>query len=145
MPTKTYYKPNRKEVRHFSVCDAARVARYAVRDDGSPEEVLACIAKGLGFTHISLSRPTSVEAASLPDVIKKIPEVLEKVLVILKILIKKYPWLPFVKDVVSAINDLLSIVDKFLELTGPKQKPVDEVIDHEKCDCKTQKLLPKPS
>jgi hypothetical protein len=150
MPEKTYFKPNRTKVRHFSVCDAARVARYAVRDDGSPEEVLACIARGLGFTHISLSRPTSLEAAALPDVIKRLPEFLEKALVLLKILIKKYPWLPFLKDIIDTIQGILKIADKILELTGPEQKKVGDVIDKNKCDCKKENmkrtlLLEKPT
>jgi len=60
MTVKTYNKPNRTKIRTFTSCDVARIAREVVRDEGStPEEVLACIAKGLGFTHISLSRTTN--------------------------------------------------------------------------------------
>lgn len=42
--------------RYFSSCDCARVARNVVEDrDVSPESVIACVAKGLGFTYLGLS------------------------------------------------------------------------------------------
>lgn len=149
MPVKTYYKPNRTKPRYFKMCDAARIAREVVRDNpgDTPEEVLACIAKGLGFTHISLSRPTSVQASALPAVIiRNLPALLEKLSEVITILIKRYGWLlPFLKDIVDGIDRIRKIIDKVIELTEPKQSPVDDVIAPGKCNCKIPKALPKPN
>jgi hypothetical protein len=118
------------------MCDAARVAREVVRDnDDTPEEVLACIAKGLGFTHISLSRPTVVQSG-FPEVIAELPAVLEKLIVILKILMKKYSWLiPLVKNLVDILDKGKSLWDKLVDL--PKQILVTEAV-HGKCQCKME-------
>jgi len=148
MPTKTYYKPNRTKPRLFKVCDAARIAREVVRDDPetTPEEVLACIAKGFGFTHISLSRPRVVAGSLLPTVVRNLPAIIEKLTELIVILIKRYGWLaPFFKDIVDALDKLRKIIDA-LTKDDPPQSPVDEVINSEKCNCKKTetKLLDKP-
>jgi hypothetical protein len=56
MPKYCFIKPNRKEIRHFKPCDAARIAKFAAESPNyGRTHVLACIAKGLGFTHVCLS------------------------------------------------------------------------------------------
>jgi len=142
MAIKTYNKPNRTQpypLRYFKQCDAARVAREVIKRDpqSTPEQVLACVAKGLGFTHISLSRTTSVEASILPAVIRNLPVLVEKALTLLRALVKKYGWLlPFVKDLLNLLEKIKKIVDDILRLTEPRQERVDDVIDGEKCKCK---------
>jgi hypothetical protein len=56
MPRYCFERPNRKEVRHFKSCDVARIARFAASNPNyGRTHVLACTAKGLGFTHVCLS------------------------------------------------------------------------------------------
>ncbi len=141
MPQKTYYKPNRTKIRHFKTCDAARVAREVLRFDSetTPEEVLACIAMGLGFTHISLSRVQVVEASLVPAVIRNFPALIEKFIVILANLIKKYSWLkPYLKEAIEDLMIAKKLVDKFIEMTEPKQELCINVINREKCACKKE-------
>ena len=66
MPRYCFNRPNRKNKRYFSACDAARIAREVVKDRGlTPEEVLACVAKGLGFTHIIVNKKN---VSPFPDI-----------------------------------------------------------------------------
>lgn len=141
MPQKTYYKPNRTKPRHFKTCDAARVAREVLRFDTetTPEEVLACIALGLGFTHISLSRVVAVEASLFPKVIRNLPAIVERLIEVLAALIKKYSWLkPILKEIIDDLVVAKKLVDKFLELTEPKQELCINVINRDKCACKRE-------
>lgn len=137
MPIVCRVKPNRTKARLFSSCDAARIAREVVKDDKSltPEQVLACIAKGMGFTHISLSRLTVVESGISLDKKTILPLVLslEKGLILLS---KKG------RIVKQFLAPLLVILKKIIDIAGrvdiaePPQANVDDVIVKGKCDCK---------
>lgn len=130
-------KPKRSKPRYFSACDAARVARQALYDDPelTPEIVLACIAKGLRFQYISLSRVEVVESGvNLSKVdprlamlgLKKVIELIEK-------------GTPFFKKVllplVPALKKALDYLSKVDTIDAPQQA-VDDVIPKGKCECK---------
>ena len=76
MPRVCYIRPNRKRPRYFKPCDVARIAQNCLDDsDGSvtAEQLLAVVAKQLGFTHISLSvDPRSVDDKSTSLLIDKL-------------------------------------------------------------------------
>lgn len=141
MPLVCIQRPNRTKRRYFTACAAARIAREVVKDDPetTPEEVLACIAKGFGFSHISLSRQTVVESGINLDKKSVLPLLLtlEKGLISLA---KKYS---FLKDFLAP---LLVILKKALDLLGrvdvaePPQAEVDDVINKEKCKCKDSQV-----
>lgn len=141
MVQKCYNKPNRTKKRTFSTCDAARIAREVVRDEpeATPETVLACIAKGFGFTHISLSRIRMVESGiGLGKVpIKPAVIILEKALIKLsKIDLFKKALGP----ILIAVKKIIDLADK-IDTIDPPQKEVDDVIDKERCKCKDQPKL----
>jgi len=136
--------PNRTKKRYFTACDAARIAREVVRDDSetTPEQVLACIAKGMGFSHISLSRQRAVESnVSLS----------KPTITLAKTLLKKS--IPLLRKfnlpkVIAVLSTLLSALDKLetvidLLLNQPKQDKVDDAINKDKCKCKDQPNQPK--
>jgi hypothetical protein len=142
MPVKTYDKPNRSKPRYFKMCDAARIAREVVRDNpgDTPEEVLACIAKGFGFTHISLSRISVVEGSLFPVPIRGLPALIAGIIVALQALLKKYGYLlPVLKDIISLLQKITNILDKWLSEKEPDQAKVDDVISEGKCKCKPTK------
>jgi len=126
------------------MCDAARIAREVVKDDPetTPEEVLACVAKGFGFTHISLSRVRTVESAV---VLTKIP-----IKPILSLLKRSLTQLSRVKVLRDYLGPILVILDKVIDIadildaTEPEQKKVEEVINKDKCNCKI-KEKPQPT
>lgn len=137
MVTKCYEKPNRKFPRYFKTCDAARIAREVVRDDPetTPEEVLACIAKGFGFTHISLSRQRLVESGVS---LGKIP-VKSTIAIILALIVKlaKNKRLrELLTPLIAALKKLLDYLDKLEKLFDIEQAEVDDVINPDKCRCK---------
>ncbi len=131
------YIPNRTKKRYFSACDAARIAREVVKDQkATPEEVLACIAKGLGFTHISLSRQRVVESG----VILKKDTVVGLVLILKKasvILLRRFPKIAkYVIPIIKGIDALVDAIDAIID--SPDQAKVDDAIDKDKCKCKDQ-------
>lgn len=139
MSKKCYEKPNRTARRYFKTCDAARIAREVIRDDPetTPEEVLACIAKGLGFTHISLSRQRVVESGvSLGKVpIKPALTLLQKLLVELT---KKSNLLKrLLGPSLAALKKALDLIEK-IDTLDPPQEEVDKAINKDKCKCKDQ-------
>lgn len=117
------------------MCDAARIAREVVRDRGdTPEEVLACIAKGLGFTHISLSR-TRVMEGNIAVILTRLPAILTPLIILIRTLAKKYGWLwPIVKKLLEIKKAWEDVMD-FLDTTPPSAK-VEDVFG-EKCKCKS--------
>lgn len=130
-------KPNRTKKRSFSACDAARVARQALFDDPelTPEIVLACIAKGLKFQYISLSRIEVVESGiGLGKVDPRLAALgLSKLIILIEKgspFLKKYllPLLPALKKALDYLNKI--------DVAEPPQAPVDEVIPKGKCECK---------
>lgn len=132
-------RPNRTRIRYFRACDAARIAREVVKDDPetTPEEVLACIAKGMGFTHISLSRQRTADASvSLrKDTIISILKLAKKGL---EIATQKFSFLRrYIIPILQGINDLIQLVDS-LRLFDPDSSPVEEVINKDKCKCKDE-------
>lgn len=137
MPKVCIERPNRTKRRYFSACDAARIARQVVQDDKetTPEEVMACIAKGFGFTHISLSRIRVLESgiAIKP---KDAVVILTKALPYLERLALKFP------SIAKALVPILAALRKALDYLGkidvaePPQAEVEDVINKEKCKCK---------
>jgi hypothetical protein len=88
----TYYRPNRKKPRYFKPCDVARIAKNCVQDNELPAElVLAYVARGLGFTHISLHKreeefDTDDGVQRVSGLVKELEEMRE----ILNAFLKKY-------------------------------------------------------
>jgi len=143
MPTVTYFKPNRKRIRTFKTCDAVRVCREVLsHDETTPEELLACIARSMGFTHISLSRPTTVQQQLIsPAVIANLPALIESAIAALLLLAKKYGWLAaLLKDLIDGLDKIRKIIERLTE-DLPTQVLVDEAINPSKCNCKKVVLL----
>lgn len=139
MTTKTIYYPNRTKKRYFSMCDAARIAREVVKDRGdTPEEVLACIAKGLGFTHISLSR-TRVMEGKILAVLTKLPAILLPIIALVRVLAKRYGWLlPILKKLLE-LKKAWDEVKNLFDSTPPSAKV--ESVFGDKCKCKENKSV----
>jgi hypothetical protein len=93
--------PNRKKPRYYVPCDVARIARYCLQDnpDVSPIQLLAVVAKGIGFTKVAVENsvktrvPTIVgeqakeeaaahEPGSLIKNIEKIRDIVNKILLL---------------------------------------------------------------
>jgi hypothetical protein len=144
MPLITIDRPNRTRIRTFTSCDAARIAREVVRDEpeATPETVLACIAKGFGFTHISLSRLRTVESGVSLD--KKAIKPL--LLALFKLIEKGREKAGVLKDFLGPISvivkKMLDMVDR-IETLDPPQKEVDDVIDPARCRCKDKFIQPE--
>lgn len=145
MTLKCYNKPNRTKPRHFSACDAARIAREVVKDDDriTPEMVMACIAKGFGFTHVSIERgpdaePTVVAAqinlTKSVGVIKVVVEGLQKIATALRLS-------QFSNGLAKIIVFLDSLADALdLIFDSPQQEPVDDVLPEGFCQCKKKEV-----
>jgi len=138
MPTVCIKRPNRTKKRFFKPCDAARIARECIKDDPelTPEQVLACIAKGLGFATIALSRTTSVEAGVNlgKGKLTLIKIALEQ---IIKITPKRFSRLiGSIAAVLKIVQEIENAID--LLFNAPEQKTVDSQIPKDKCDCKDQ-------
>ena len=135
---KCYNKPSRSQIRYFSSCDAARIARNVVSDRNErPEEVLACIAKGLGFTHISLSRDRDVVEAGVnlsKGTIQAAIKVLKNALFVIK------RSFPSIAAKIGAIIELLDKLERLIDrlLDNPPQERVEDVLPPGKCVCKDQ-------
>lgn len=144
MPKVYIQRPNRTRIRYFTSCDAARIAREVVRDDPetTPEEVLACIAKGFGFSHISLSRVRVVESGISLD--KK--AIMPLLLTLLKLIEKGRSRAGVLKDFLGPIfvilKKVIDMIDKIKTL-DPPQKEVDDVISRSKCRCKDRFVQPE--
>ena len=144
MPQVCINRPNRTERRYFKSCDAARIAREVVRDDPetTPEEVLACIAKGFGFTHISLSRVRVVESAVI---FTKIP-IKPTLTILAKLLEKLAETSRLLKRLLGpalvVLKKAIDLADK-IDIIEPPQAEVDDVINPGKCRCKDRFIQPK--
>lgn len=144
MPQKCYNKPNRTKKRVFTACDAARISREIVNDDPetTPEEVLACIAKGFGFSHVSLSRVRVVESAVI---FTKIP-IKPTLTLLAKLLEKVYERSTLLKRLLgpslAALKKAIELADK-IDTIDPPQAAVDDVINPGKCRCKDRFIQPE--
>jgi len=137
MPKVTITRANRTTKRYFKTCDAARIAREVVRDDPSttPEEVLACIAKGFGFSHISLSRVRAVESGINLDK-KALKPLVVNLVKLLEFLSKKSRILKeFLAPLLVVAKKALDLVER-ISTIDPPQAEVDSVINKLKCQCK---------
>jgi hypothetical protein len=136
MAEKCYKKPNRKRIRTFKTCDGVRIAKeIVVDDDTTPEALLACIAKGLGFTHISLSRVRVVESSLLPSPGAVVSAARAIIRLIESWVVRYERPLAIIRALTTikqAIEDLISLV----ESGAPRQERVENVIDSGKCKCK---------
>lgn len=140
MVLKCYNKPKRSKPRYFKTCDVVRIAKEVIRDDPetTPEELLACIAKGLGFTHISLSRTRVVESV----VLSKIPAkpTLAIIVGLLTKLALQYKLLArYIGPILGLLKKLYDYIDKLERLFDIEQAPVDDVINKDKCNCNDKK------
>jgi len=102
-----------------------------------PEEVLACIAKGLGFTHISLSRDRDVVEAGVnlsKGTIQAAIKVLKNALFVIK------RSFPSIAAKIGAIIELLDKLERLIDrlLDNPPQERVEDVLPPGKCVCKDQ-------
>lgn len=156
MPLKCYNKPRRSERRFFKTCDAVRVCREVLSEDVlmTPEELLACIAQDLGFTHISLSRTRVVQSGLSVILAKRVAldvliaalEGLATAISWLQRLIRNNPRLAKAIFVVEGFLKLKQAVERVVELFAeepPDQARVEDVIDPAKCKCK--RATPKPA
>jgi hypothetical protein len=137
MPEVVINRPNRTKRRYFRACDAARIAREVVKDDQetTPEEVLACIAKGFGFTHVSLSRLRVVESG-IQIRPKDVVVLTKTALTLLEKLAVKFPRLAkFLAPIIEAMKKAGDYLQK-IDTIDPPQQEVDDVINKLKCQCK---------
>ncbi len=127
--------------RLFTSCDAARIARNVVVDRNErPEEVLACIAKGLGFTHISLSRPTEVVEANVILSKGTIKTSISLTKRLLKTIANRFPtFAARIAAILEFLDKLERVLDKILD--NPPSERVEDVLPPGKCQCRDQ---PKP-
>jgi len=137
MPLKCYNKPNRTRVRTFKVCDAARIAREVNKDDGNmtPEIIMACIAKGFGFTHISLSRPGTVVVSAIN--LSKTTTLLRKGVEAALSLSRKLDIKSISNLLIRAI-EIIDAIDILIDgiFQQPGQERVDDVLPEGVCQCK---------
>jgi len=128
---------NRTVPRYFTACDAARIARQVTLDRNvPPESVIACIAKGYGYTHILLrkgetaldidigSRSARRTLSEFVDLSKKVPAV-----------IKIFPWVRAILRIAETIDVILDLIDV---IQGDQGRPVDELIEPGTCNCKRE-------
>lgn len=153
----------RGKPRYFSACDVARVARNAVDDRGyTPESVLACTAKGLGFTYLGLGKDTAGAALSKDDVISEAVDLLQgamsdfirdefstsdfvrtettkeiKVGFAKRLLRKLLSLSPLGKLAIAAAGAMYILIEARDSDDDCTCKPVEEWIDGDDCDCKT--------
>jgi hypothetical protein len=88
MPRVCYNKPNRKAKRFFKPCDVARIAQNCIDDSNgtvTPAQLLATVAKQLGYTHISVAvkKGTVLEPSresQLVDILEKMRDGLNEFL-----------------------------------------------------------------
>ena len=135
MPTVCRYRPNRSKKKFFSPCDVARIARNCVEDNSlRPEEVLACIAKGLGFTHVSLSRQEQVVESGISLTKGQISLAKKALSAILDFVKRRAPSLG---PAIGAVLDILDKIDRVLDrILGPESEKVEDVIPKGQCECK---------
>lgn len=124
--------------RYFTSCDAARIARNVVSDQGeTPEAVLACIAKGLGYNVIAVrTQGTVVKSfAGSPAA-----SILVVILKLLKLAVRRSPF--FRNQFKTAIQTLEEFETSFETLLEEEytQQFVDDVLLRSKkgCRCKDQ-------
>jgi len=124
--------------RYFTSCDAARIARNVVADRNErPEEVLACVAKGLGFTHISLSRPTEVVESGVNISKGTVKTTITLTKSLLNTILKRFPrYAERIAVIIEALDKFERVIDKLLD-TPPSER-VEDVLPPGKCNCKDQ-------
>jgi hypothetical protein len=124
--------------RYFTSCDAARIARNVVADRNErPEEVLACIAKGLGFTHISLSRPPDVVQSGVNISKGTIKTTITLTKKLLETIARKFPsFARRISTIIEALDVAERVLDKLLD--NPPSERVEDVLPPGKCNCKDQ-------
>jgi hypothetical protein len=140
MTLKCYNKPNRKNPRYFSACDCARIAKQVIQDRNlTPEQVLACVAKNLGFTHISLSRQASAPVEASVDLAKA--TTLIRIFILGVERIAKIFHITTILKRIGPILEALDVLEELLEdiFDAPRQEPVDDVVDDSFCKCKEGK------
>jgi len=79
MPKITINRPNRKKKRTYSPCDVRRIVIYCLNDnpDVTTDEMLALIAKTLGYTHISTKKRDLIEDNTEEKQTSKLVDLLE--------------------------------------------------------------------
>jgi len=135
MPKKCYYKPNRSSPRYFSACDAGRIAQQVVDDRLIPKEiVLACVAKALGFTTISLPKPDVVEAfvgrPSSRQVLRGVSQLLRAVS---RQLASFGARLEMIDDLLGALDELAQQIESLVERIEARTESVANVLRNFRC------------
>jgi hypothetical protein len=129
MTLKCYSKPNRTTPRRFTPCDAARIAREAAKSNNLENvQVLACVAKGLGFTYISIRQDMPVVMSGVN--ISKTPALVVTLLTLLAKLIRDPGTRRRVEDIIRRVGD-----DPNNPSGDCLEYPVDQFIGSE-CKCK---------
>lgn len=118
-------KPNRKYKRYFKPCDVARIARNC-RDDNNltGEQVIACVAKGLGFSHISTRKGGEIDVVESNVSLNK--GIIMLIMAVVRALVKDKAWREAIERLLS--SDIPDIVDN-------QESPVDNWTGKE-CECK---------
>jgi hypothetical protein len=142
MPTICISRPNRTKKRTFTSCDVARIAREVVRDEpeATPEEVMACIAKGFGFTHVSLSRQRAVEGNVI--LTKAVPLLITLLKIIEKAAKASRRFKILLGPILAIVKKVLDIIES-ADMFDPPQKKVDDVISPGRCRCKDRFIQPE--
>jgi len=127
------------QTRKFTPCDCARIARNCVSDNDLPaEEVLACIAAGLGFSHVAVERADKqkvVEAVVISKTTIKSGISLTKTF--LTYLKNRYS---FLAARIAAILEFIDYLERIVDLLtdAPETKKVEDA-KGDNCNCKPVK------
>lgn len=141
--------------RFFTSCDCARVARNVVTDQNiSPESVIACTAKGFGFTELGLSRRAIGPVSGVEQQIDDIKSMLGLALVgfvrpdlgpvktgFIRGVITKLVQMTPLGKVIAAAAAAYAMLEALQQEEEKKKKececkPVDEWIEPGTCNCK---------
>ena len=126
--------------RFFKPCDVARIARNCVSDNNlTEEEVLACVAKGLGFSHISLSRRAPVVAAGVSLSKGQVRTGVNLIKSVLNAIKNRFPSL---LGRIGAILEFLDKLERVIDalVNAPDQRRVEDATRPGTCECKDQPI-----
>lgn len=140
MVLKTYYKPNRSKPRYFTACDAARIAEQVVNDQNlTPEQVLACIAGKLGFTHISMSRTDGFDVVQGNVSLSKTVSLIKTAVLFIQKVAEKLN-IKLIVQKIGYIIELLDALERALDIFQPDQETVENIVNDSFCKCVNDKL-----
>lgn len=143
MPKKCYYKPNRTKPRYFKPCDVTRIAQNCVKDNKlPPQEVLACVALGLGFKYVALDRVKQDETVDAKAVdLSKTVTLAKRAVVFVQGLLYRLKQ----RDLAAKLGAVIEVLDRvvqFLDRTffRPTTADAEKIADSfGNCNCKWRK------